>query len=67
MRIARCSRCVVCVLAWGVLFCTAMIYASLKPIRQWRTAWTPAAYLLLGHWSGALLVLASPSATAASR
>jgi sulfite dehydrogenase (quinone) subunit SoeC len=48
----------VCLLAWGLLFCTAMIYASLKPIRQWRTGWTPAAYLLLGHWSGALLALA---------
>ena len=49
---------VVCLLAWGLLFCTAMIYASLKPIRQWRTGWTPAAYLLLGHWSGALLAVA---------
>ena len=49
---------VVCLLAWGLLFCTAMIYASLKPIRQWRTGWTPAAYLLLGHWSGALLAIA---------
>ena len=48
----------VCLLAWGLLFCTAMIYASLKPIRQWRTGWTPVAYLLLGHWSGALLALA---------
>lgn len=48
----------VCLSAWGLLFCTAMIYASLKPIRQWRTAWTPAAYLLLGHWSGALIVVA---------
>ncbi len=35
-----------------------MIYASLKPIRQWHTRWTPACYLLLGHWSGALLLLA---------
>ena len=35
-----------------------MIYASLKPIRQWRTGWTPAAYLLLGHWSGALIAVA---------
>jgi DMSO reductase anchor subunit len=49
---------VVCLLSWGLLFCTAMIYASLKPIRQWRTGWTPAAYLLLGHWSGALIVIA---------
>jgi DMSO reductase anchor subunit len=47
----------VCLTAWGLLYCTAMIYASLKPIRQWHTRWTPAAYLLLGHWSGALLVL----------
>ena len=49
---------VVCLLAWGLLFCTAMIYASLKPIRQWRTGWTPAAYLQLGHWSGALIAVA---------
>jgi DMSO reductase anchor subunit len=51
----------VCLSAWGLLFCTAMIYASLKPIRQWRTGWTPAAYLLLGHWSGALLAVALAS------
>jgi len=47
-----------CVLAWSVLVCTAMIYASLKPIRQWHTRWTPANYLLLGHWSGAMLLSA---------
>jgi sulfite dehydrogenase (quinone) subunit SoeC len=47
-----------CLLAWTVLVCTAMIYASLKPIRQWHTRWTPANYVLLGHWSGALLVAA---------
>jgi DMSO reductase anchor subunit len=47
-----------CALSCSVLFCTAMIYASLKPIRQWHTRWTPACYLLLGHWSGALLLLA---------
>ena len=47
-----------CVLAWSVLVCTAMIYASLKPIRQWHTRWTPANYLLLGHWSGAMLLAA---------
>ncbi len=51
----------VCLSAWGLLFCTAMIYASLKPIRQWRTGWTPATYLLLGHWSGALLAVALAS------
>ena len=45
-------------LAWTVLVCTAMIYASLKPIRQWHTSWTPVVYFVLGHWSGALIVLA---------
>ena len=44
-------------LAWAVLYCTAMIYASLKPIRQWHTPLTPLAYLVLGHASGALLML----------
>jgi DMSO reductase anchor subunit len=56
-------------LAWSlscaVLFCTAMIYASLKPIRQWHTRWTPANYLLLGHWSGAVLLLGLARAYAA--
>jgi DMSO reductase anchor subunit len=51
-------------LAWAVLACTAMIYASLKPIRQWHTRWTPANYFLLGHWSGALLLCAIASAYA---
>ena len=45
------------VLSWAVLVSTAMIYASLKPIRQWHSAWTPVNYLLLGHWSGAVLLL----------
>jgi sulfite dehydrogenase (quinone) subunit SoeC len=44
-------------LSWAVLASTAMIYASLKPIRQWHSAWTPINYLLLGHWSGAVLML----------
>jgi sulfite dehydrogenase (quinone) subunit SoeC len=47
----------VALLAWAVLVSTAMIYASLKPIRQWYSAWTPVNYLLLGHWSGAILLL----------
>jgi len=53
-------------LAWAVLFCTAMIYASLKPIRQWHTWWTPVNYVLLGHWSGALLLATIASADAAA-
>jgi DMSO reductase anchor subunit len=48
----------VIVLAVIVLICTAMIYASLKPIRQWHTRWTPAVYLTLGLWSGAVLLRA---------
>ena len=48
--------------AWATLFCTAMIYASLKPIRQWHTRRVPVGYLLLGHASGALLVVAMAGA-----
>jgi len=47
----------VALLSWAVLISTAMIYASLKPIRQWHSTWTPMNYLLLGHWSGAILLL----------
>ncbi len=49
---------VVLLLAWTTLFCTAMIYASLKPIRQWHTRRVPLNFLLLGHASGALVVVA---------
>ncbi len=48
---------IVALLSWAVLVSTAMIYASLKPIRQWHSAWTPVNYLLLGHWSGAVVLL----------
>lgn len=41
-------------LAMVTLFCTSMIYASLKTIRQWCTALTPLNYLSLGLMSGAL-------------
>src|SRR5436190_2758499 len=47
----------VALLAWGMLYCTAMIYASLKPVRQWHTARVPLAFALLGHASGALLIV----------
>ncbi len=49
---------VVLLLAWGTLICTAMIYASLKPIRQWHTRRVPLNFLLVGHASGALVVAA---------
>jgi DMSO reductase anchor subunit len=52
-------------LAWTLLFCTAMIYASLKPIRQWHTPRVPLGYFVLGHASGALAVLAVVGADAA--
>jgi DMSO reductase anchor subunit len=51
-----------CALCCTVLWCTGMIYASLKPIRQWHTGWTPLCYLLLGHWSGSLILLALAAA-----
>ncbi len=45
-------------LAWIVLVCTAMIYASLKPIRAWHTRRVPLGYVVLGHASGAVLLVA---------
>jgi sulfite dehydrogenase (quinone) subunit SoeC len=57
----------VVVLSWVVLFCTAMIYASLKPIRQWHTRWTPVNYVLLGHWSAVVILLAFATVVGAPR
>lgn len=37
------------------VFCTAMIYASLKPIRQWHNPHTAPDYLIYALFSGALL------------
>lgn len=37
------------------VFCTAMIYASLKSVQAWHTPWTPACYLLLSAAGGTLL------------
>jgi len=37
---------------------TAMIYASLKPVRQWNTAWVPVGYGLLGAMTGAAWLFA---------
>ncbi len=42
------------VLSLLTLGCTAMIYASLKPVHQWNTRWVPANYLALGLMTGAL-------------
>jgi len=43
-------------LSIGTIVCTAMIYASLKPIRQWSNRWTAPVYLALAAASGGLLV-----------
>jgi DMSO reductase anchor subunit len=39
----------------GTVYCTAMIYASLKPIRQWHNPHTAPGYLLYAIFSGATL------------
>ena len=48
----------VVVMAIITVFCTGMIYASLKPIRQWHMPWTTPVYLVLGAYTGALLLVA---------
>ena len=40
------------------VYCTAMIYASLRTIPSWHTPWTPAFYLLFSLTSGTLIYLA---------
>jgi len=42
------------VMAAATVYCTAMIYASLRPIRQWHNAWVVPNYLLLALFTGAL-------------
>jgi len=39
----------------ATVLCTAMIYASLKPIRQWHNSHTAPGYLIYAVFSGALL------------
>lgn len=45
-------------LAMVTLFCTSMIYASLKTIRQWNSSLTPINYLALGLMSGTVILAA---------
>lgn len=47
---------VTAVLALLTIVCTAMIYASLKPVPQWRQPTVVPAYLLLGLATGTLLL-----------
>lgn len=42
--------------AAGTVYCTGMIYASLKPIHQWHNRWVVPTYLALGLMSGFLLL-----------
>lgn len=43
-------------LAAATVYCTGMIYASLKPIHQWRNRWTVPNYLALALMAGFLLL-----------
>ena len=43
-------------LAMLTVYCTAMIYASLKTIRAWSNDWVPPAYFALSIMTGALLL-----------
>jgi DMSO reductase anchor subunit len=43
-------------LAVTTIYCTGMIYASLKPIHQWRNPWVVPNYFALGLMSGCLLL-----------
>jgi DMSO reductase anchor subunit len=48
---------VVCaLLAFAIVVCTGMIYASLKPIRQWHNPLTTPLYILFSLTSGSLLL-----------
>lgn len=46
------------VIALVTVYCTGMIYASLKPIRQWHNNLTTPLYLLFALMSGGILMLA---------
>ena len=43
-------------LAITTIYCTGMIYASLKPVHQWRDQWVVPNYLALGLMSGCLIL-----------
>jgi sulfite dehydrogenase (quinone) subunit SoeC len=43
-------------LALATIYCTGMIYASLKPIHQWHNAWVVPNYFALGLMSGMLFL-----------
>lgn len=43
-------------LAAGTVYCTGMIYASLKPVHQWHNGWVVPNYLALGLMGGCLVL-----------
>jgi len=43
--------------AIGTLYCTAMIYGSLRPVPAWSNRLTPIVYLVLGPMSGSILLV----------
>lgn len=49
------------------VYCTGMIYASLRPIRQWHNALTVPTYLTLGLTTGSILLVALSAAFGAWR
>lgn len=50
-------------LALATIYCTAMIYGSLKTVHQWANRWTAPVYLMCGLATGAVWVSALLSAT----
>lgn len=59
--IAVCVAAIVCAL--GTVTCTAMIYASLKPIPAWRQRWVLPAYIAFALLTGGALLAAGLAVT----
>ena len=53
IRLAAAAMAISCL---ATVLCTAMIYASLRPVRQWRHWTVPAAYLFFALGSGGVLL-----------
>jgi len=56
------SGMVAAILSVQTVYCTSMIYASLKTIRAWSNRWVPISYLSLSFMTGALLLNAIATA-----
>lgn len=57
--LARLSGALLALGSLATVYCTANIYASLKPVRAWRDRHVMPAYLLLGLYGGSLLLHAA--------